>query len=114
MMKNHKVAKSFADASLYSFKLMLEYKAERAGKNILYIGQFDSSSKLCDCGFKNDSLTLTDREWTCPMCGKHHDRDIHAAQNIKKFALNDHNLKCHNTRLGKSVELVELLTLVRA
>lgn len=114
MMKNHKLAKAFADVSLSTFKRMLEYKADRAGKNILYIGQFEPSTKLCDCGFKNDQLTLADREWTCPKCGKHYDRDVHAAENIKKFALSDHNLTCHNTRLGKSVELVELLALVRA
>lgn len=112
MMKNHKLAKAFADVGMYMFKRMLEYKADRAGKNILYIGQFEPSTKLCDCGFKNDSLTLADREWTCPKCGRHYDRDIHAAENIKKFALSDLNLKY--SRLDKSVELVELLALVKA
>lgn len=114
MMKNHRLAKAFADVGMYMFKRMLEYKADRAGKNILYIGQFEPSTKLCDCGFKNDNLTLADREWTCPKCGRHYDRDIHAAENIKKFALSEHNLTCYNTRLGKSVELVELLALVKA
>lgn len=114
MMKNHKLAKAFADVGMYMFKRMLEYKADRAGKNILYIGRFEPSTKLCDCGFKNDSLTLADREWTCPKCGRHYDRDIHAAENIKKFALSEHNITCYNTRLGKSVELAELLALVKA
>ena len=114
MMKNHKLAKSVADVGMYMFKQMLEYKADRVGKNILYIGQYEPSTKLCDCGYKNNDLKLSDREWTCPECGRHYDRDIHASQNIKKFALSSHNLTCHNTRLGKSVELTELLTLVKA
>lgn len=114
LMKNHKLAKAFADVSLYTFKTMLEYKADVAGKNILYIGQYEPSTKLCDCGYKNNELTLADRVWTCPVCGRTHDRDIHAAENIKKFALHDHNITCYNTRLGKSVELVELLALAGA
>ena len=113
-MKNHKLAKAFADVSLCTFKTMLEYKADVAGKNILYIGQYEPSTKLCDCGYKNNELTLADRVWTCPVCGRTHDRDIHAAENIKKFALHDHNITCYNTRLGKSVELVELLALAGA
>ena len=114
MMKSHRLAKSVADVGMYMFKQMLEYKADRAGKNILYIGQYEPSTKLCDCGYKNNDLTLADREWTCPKCGRHYDRDIHAAENIKKFALSEHNIVCHNTRLGKSVELAELLALVKA
>ena len=114
MMMNHRLAKSVADVGMYMFKQMLEYKADRAGKNILYIGRYEPSTKLCDCGYKNNDLTLSDREWTCPKCGKHYDRDVHAAQNIKKFALSEHNITCYNTRLGKSVELAELLALVKA
>ena len=114
MMMNHRLAKSVADVGMYMFKQMLEYKADRAGKNILYIGRYEPSTKLCDCGYKNNDLTLSDRKWTCPKCGKHYDRDVHAAQNIKKFALSEHNITCYNTRLGKSVELAELLALVKA
>ncbi|MBD3560660.1 transposase, partial [Planktothrix sp. FACHB-1355] len=43
------------------------------------------STKLCNyCKFKNDSLTLKDREWTCPKCGTHHDRDSNATKNIRE------------------------------
>lgn len=116
MMKNHRLAKALIDVSLYSFKQMLEYKAERLGKNILYIGQFEPSSQLCHvCGYKNSEVkNLNIREWTCPNCGSHHDRDINAAINIKNIALSEHNLKYQNSGLGKSIELVESLTLVKA
>ncbi|OQC69228.1 MAG: putative transposase DNA-binding domain protein [Euryarchaeota archaeon ADurb.Bin009] len=72
---------------------MLEYKCERYGKTLLKIGKFDPSSKLCShCGYINRDLELSDREWTCPDCGTSHDRDVNAAINIKKFALQDQNL----------------------
>ena len=116
MMKNHKVAKAFADVSLYTFKQMLEYKTERLGKNILYIGQFEPSSQLCHvCGFRNsETKNIEVREWVCPQCGTIHDRDLNAAINIKNIALIEQNLKYQNSGLGKSIELVESLTLVRA
>ena len=109
MLKNHKLARLISDVSWYTFTQMLIYKAERKGINILRIGQFEPSSKLCTCGYKNTDLTLADREWTCPVCGTHHDRDILAANNIKRIALADLNLKYENSGLGKSVELVEVL-----
>jgi len=39
-----------------------------------------------DCGWKNEALRLQDREWTCPQCGTHHDRDLNAALNLKRLA----------------------------
>ena len=47
------------------------------------IDKWFPSSKTCHvCGYKNDNLTLSDRDWTCPDCGTHHDRDINASINI--------------------------------
>lgn len=93
MMQNHKLAQSISDVSWYNFNLLLEYKADWYGKNILRIGRFEPSSKLCSvCGYKNTELTLDIREWTCPNCNTHLDRDINAAINIKKFALYPQNL----------------------
>ncbi len=93
MQKNHRLAQSISDVSWGSFFSMLEYKCERYGKTLLEIGQFEPSSKICSrCGYINRNLTLSDREWTCPDCDTHHDRDINAAMNIKKFALQDQNL----------------------
>lgn len=60
----------------------IEYLAPRYGVTIRKIDRYFPSSKLCDCGYINKSLTLHDREWMCPICGQHHDRDLHAANNI--------------------------------
>ena len=93
MVKNHHLAQSIYDAGWSSFVDKLTYKAEWYGKTILRIGQFEPSSKLCNvCGYLNKELTLAVREWTCPSCNTSHDRDVNAAINIKKFALQDQNL----------------------
>ena len=109
MLKNHKLARSIADVSWYTFTRMLMYKAEHKGINILRVGRFEPSSRLCTCGYKNTELTLKDREWTCPVCGTMHDRDILAANNIKRMALADLNIRYETSGLGKSVGLVEIL-----
>jgi putative transposase len=52
---------------------------------VIEVDQFFASSKLCNiCCYKNNELTLKDRSWVCLECGKNHDRDINAANNIKQ------------------------------
>ena len=93
MMKNHHLAQAIGDVSWYEFTRQLEYKCEWYGKTLLHIGRFEPSSKICNvCGSINHNLKLSDREWACTGYGALHDRDVNAAINIKKFALQDQNL----------------------
>lgn len=91
MIKNHKLAQALSDIAIGKFNELLEYKAEWYGKNILRIGQFEPSSKLCTCGVINKELKLSDRTWTCKSCGVLHDRDLLAANNIKRMAFHPQN-----------------------
>ena len=86
MVKNHHLAQALYDIAIGTFNTLLEYKAKARGVNILRIGRFEPSSKMCTCGYINHNLTLAMREWTCPKCGSIHDRDLLAANNIKRFA----------------------------
>lgn len=93
MMQNHCLAQAVADVSWSEFFRQLEYKTAWRGVNLLRIGRFEPSSRLCSCGVVNSALTLGDRQWTCEACGETHDRDILAANNIKRFALTRESLR---------------------
>ncbi|HAA32429.1 MAG TPA: transposase [Cyanobacteria bacterium UBA8553] len=83
LMKNHKLAGAIADASWSQLVRQLEYKCLWAGRTLVKIDRWFPSSKRCGyCGHIVDKLPLDVREWDCPECGTHHDRDINAAQNI--------------------------------
>lgn len=92
MLKNHCLAKGIASASWSEFFRMLQYKSDWRGVNLIRIGRFEPSSKMCGCGYIHRDLKLSDRVWTCPECGAVNDRDLLAANNIKKFGLEKQNL----------------------
>ena len=74
--------RKMSDLGHSSFCGILEQVAAKYGCTVHRIDRWFPSSKLCDCGYKNDSLSLNDRTWVCPQCGQVHDRDVHAAEMI--------------------------------
>ncbi|PSB21199.1 transposase [Phormidesmis priestleyi ULC007] len=83
MVKNRKLAKSISDAAWGELVRQLEYKCDWYGRSFVKIDRWFPSSKRCGhCGHIVDKLPLDIREWDCPSCGTHHDRDINAAKNI--------------------------------
>lgn len=84
MVKNHSLARSVSDAGIGMITRMLESKAERYGRTVTKIDRWFPSSKMCStCGHINSAVVLGVKDWTCPKCGAHHDRDDNAAANIK-------------------------------
>ncbi|MEH7455195.1 IS200/IS605 family element RNA-guided endonuclease TnpB [Gottfriedia acidiceleris] len=83
MLRNHKLAKSISDVSWSAFVTKLEYKATWYGKTIVKVSNWFPSSQICsDCGHQDCKKSLEIREWTCPICHQHHDRDLNASKNI--------------------------------
>lgn len=83
MLRNHKLAKSISDVSWSSFVTKLQYKADWYGREIIKVDKWFPSSQICsECRHKDGKKSLKIREWTCPICHTHHDRDINASINI--------------------------------
>ena len=83
MLRNHKLAKAIQELGFYAFKNTLKNKAMMNGKLVIEVDRWFASSKTCHkCGYVYKGLTLGEREWSCPICGEHHDRDLNAAMNI--------------------------------
>ena len=84
MGRNHNLARSISDVSWGEFRRQLEYKAKWYGKVVVTVDRFYPSSQLCStCGAQwPGTKDLSVREWTCPVCGEYHNRDVNAAKNI--------------------------------
>lgn len=83
MLRNHKLSKAIQELGFYTFKSILKNKAMLNDKFVIEVDRWFASSKTCHkCGYVYNDLTLGEREWTCPICGTKHDRDLNAAMNI--------------------------------
>ncbi len=100
---NKGVAKSVSlDFSWNQFKTYLEYKCKRERNHLVLVDRYFPSSKLCsNCGYKNTELQLEDREWLCPECNTHHDRDVNASINLRKEGIR--LLKENNITIIKTI-----------
>lgn len=96
MLKNHCLAKSINSVAWSEFFRQLQYKCDWYGKNLVRIGRFEPSSKMCLCGNVYKDLKLSQRRWVCPSCGRNNDRDLLAALNILRFGLQEQNLINNN------------------
>ncbi|CAK0768509.1 transposase [Gammaproteobacteria bacterium] len=87
MLRNRKLSRVISDVGMGELRRELEYKAQWYGRNLITIGRFEPTSKVCsDCEFQVENMGLSIRKWECPNCGTLHDRDANAAQNILALA----------------------------
>ncbi len=83
MVRNHSLALSISDAGWGALVDMLRYKCELRARTLIEVDRWLPSTKTCSsCGNVVESLSLNIRSWQCPACGREHDRDVCAAENI--------------------------------
>nr|DAL24113.1 MAG TPA_asm: endonuclease [Caudoviricetes sp.] len=83
IQQNKYLSQSVSDVGWYEFRRQLEYKAKWYGRTISFVDKWYPSSQICsNCGNNTGKKTLDIREFDCPYCGRHHDRDINASINI--------------------------------
>jgi putative transposase len=99
-MKKGNWARQVSDIAWGELFRQLTYKSDWYGNNLIKIGRFEPSSKMCGCGVINRSLKLSDSEWKCQSCHTINDRDLLAARNIKNFGLMKLN---YNTAQGMGI-----------
>lgn len=106
MIKNRNLSKHIADASWGTFVRFVEYKANWNDKTVVKINRWYPSSKTCNvCGYINQDLNLSDREWTC-VNGHKLDRDLNASKNILKEGLKIYGEELANTKVEEKSDIV--------
>ena len=101
MVKNRHLSRAISDMGFFEFRRQLDYKATMRGGVVVVADRFFASSKTCAaCGEKVEKLPLSIREWTCPVCGAVHDRDINAANNLEKYAVSSTVSACGGEGAG--------------
>ncbi len=101
MLKNHKLAKAIQELSLFELRRHLEYKSSWYNRDLIFVDRFFPSSKLCSCcGWKNENLKLSDREFICEECGMLLDRDLNASINIENEGLRIYDERFNQLKLA--------------
>lgn len=119
MLANNRLARAISDVGFGEIRRQLEYKSLRYGTQLVVADRYYPSSRLCSsCGWKNERLSLKDRDWRCSDCGTHHDRDINAALNLRWLATTTalpvaSRPATANTTVGKVSPVVGEVTPVR-
>jgi len=105
MIKNRKLSKHISDASWEMFVRFVEYKANWNDKTVVKINRWYPSSKTCNvCGYINQDLNLSDREWTCKN-GHKLDRDLNAAKNILNEGLKIYRRELAITKVERKLDV---------
>lgn len=95
MLRNHSLARAIADIGFGEIRRQVTYKALRYASELVLYPRFEPSSKKCHvCGHVLNALGLSEREWNCPRCGAHHDRDLNAAKNIEIYTTEHRLVPC--------------------
>ncbi len=101
MLGNRCLSRAIADMGFAELRRQLVYKAQRRGGQVIVIDRWYPSSKTCSCcGYKRDALSLDVRQWTCPGCATHHDRDVNAAINLRNMAVSSTVSACGGEGAG--------------
>lgn len=90
LSQNPNYARKQQDYGFGNFRLYVKYKLEQQGKIFLKATKTFPSTQLCsNCGFINTELKgikgIDIREWNCPKCQHHHDRDVNSGINLKQY-----------------------------
>lgn len=107
MMRNRRLSRSIADMGFYEFRRQMEYKSTLRNKKLVIVDRWFASTKRCsDCRYIHEKLTLSEREWTCPQCRAHHDRDFNAADNLEIEAVSSIASACGASSGGATAQVV--------
>ena len=87
LLHNHSLARAISNQGWSEIRRQLEYKCAWYGKQLVIVNPYKTSQVCSECGYDDGKHTLDIRDWTCPSCGTHHDRDINAAKNIRNLGL---------------------------
>jgi len=114
MVKNRKLSRAISLQGWREFRVLVEAKSEKFGRQFTVISRWEPTSQICsDCGFKWGKLNLSVRSVVCLNCGSEHDRDENAAKNIEKVGIGH----CHDSkrtgRAGKTTSVAQPVELSR-